>query len=91
MIVDLDDIESVKIGRRMRGWKLTVPVLARTTGQGLGRAQWFQRRAAQAPNLGKQRSPRDICRHPRLLAQCGRRAGVCEESHALTPGAIPCT
>jgi glycosyltransferase involved in cell wall biosynthesis len=28
IIVDLDDIESVKIGRRMKGWKLTAPVLA---------------------------------------------------------------
>jgi glycosyltransferase involved in cell wall biosynthesis len=28
MIVDLDDIESVKIGRRMKGWKLSAPVLA---------------------------------------------------------------
>lgn len=28
MIVDLDDIESVKIGRRMQGWKLSAPVLA---------------------------------------------------------------
>lgn len=28
VIVDLDDIESVKIARRMKGWKLTLPVLA---------------------------------------------------------------
>jgi len=42
IIVDLDDLESVKIARRMKGWKLALPVLAARYDQ------WKTRRTEQA-------------------------------------------
>jgi glycosyltransferase involved in cell wall biosynthesis len=42
IVVDLDDLESVKIARRMKGWKLSLPVLAARYDQ------WKTRRTEQA-------------------------------------------